>query len=193
MIILARVFQVALFGDLPLSVHGADPRFFLWVGLPGLIGSILFLLGITGLYLVQAPQAGKFGSVAYLLAFIGMSLALGGNWAYAFGSPYLASTAPSILDASFDSPEWGVFGAGFIYSYLIGGAGYLIFAISVIVARVVPIWIGFVMLLSMLLAAVLPVGIVGVPSIILNILMGIGPIFFGFWLWRASSQISIAR
>ncbi|MFQ5941976.1 MAG: hypothetical protein ACE5JF_00305 [Anaerolineales bacterium] len=190
MIILARVLQVALFGDLPLSAHGADPRFVLWVGMPGLIGSILFLLGITGLYAVQAPRAGKLGFVAFLLAFLGMSLALGGNWAYAFGSPYLASTAPSILDANFGSPEWGVFGAGFIYSYLTGGVGYLVFAASVTLARVVPLWIGLVMLLSMLSAAVLPVGTVGAPAILLNVLMGVGPILFGIWLWRTGRKIT---
>jgi len=189
-IILTRVAQVALFGDLPLSVYGADPRFLPLVGIPGLIGSILFLLGLIGLYAVQAPQAGKFGFVAFLLAFIGMSLALGGNWAYAFGSPYLASTAPALLDTDFDSLEWGVFGAGFLYSYLIGGVAYLVFAVSTILARVVPIWIGLVMLLSMLLAAVLPVDTVGAPSILLNVLMGLGPILFGFWLWRNGSEIS---
>ncbi len=188
MIILARVSQVALFGDLPLSVHGADPRFLPMVGIPGLIGSILFLLGLIGLYAVQAPQAGKLGFAAFLFAFFGMLLALGANWAYAFGSPYLASTAPALLDADFDSLEWGVFGVGFLYSYLIGGVGYLVFAVSTILARVVPIWIGLVMLLSMLLAAILPVGTVGAPSILLNVLMGIGPILFGFWLWRVGSQ-----
>ncbi len=189
-IILTRVSQVALFGDLPLSVYGADHRFLPLVGIPGLIGSILFLLGLIGLYAVQAPQAGKFGFAAFLFAFFGMSLALSANWAYAFGSPYLASTAPALLDTDFGSLEWGVFGAGFLYSYLIGGVAYLVFAVSTILARVVPIWIGLVMLLSMLLAAVLPVDTVGAPSILLNVLMGLGPILFGFWLWRTGSEIS---
>ena len=188
-IILTRVSQVALFGELPLSVHGADPRFLPLVGIPGLIGSVLFLLGLIGLYAVQAPQAGKFGFVAFSFAFFGMSLAVGANWAYAFGSPYLASTAPALLDSDFDSLEWGVFGAGFLYSYLIGGVGYLVFAVSTILARVVPIRMGLAMLLSMLLAAILPVGTVGAPSILLNVLMGIGPILFGIWLWRVGSHI----
>jgi hypothetical protein len=192
-IILTRVSQVALFGELPLSVHGTDPRFVPMVGIPGLIGSMLFLLGLIGLYAVQAPQAGKFGFAAFLLAFLGMSLALGANWAYAFGSPYLASTAPALLDADFDSLEWGVFGAGFLYSYLLGGLGYLVFAVSTFVARIVPLWIGLAMLLSMLLAAILPVGTVGAPSILLNVLMGIGPILFGVWLWRAGNQIPRAQ
>jgi len=41
----------------------------------------------------------------------------------------------------------------------------------------------------MLLAAVLPIGIVGLPSILLNVLMGIGPILFGFWLLREGGQM----
>lgn len=83
-IVLTRVSQVALFGDLPLSAHGTDPRFVPMVGIPGLIGSILFLLGLIGLYAIQAAQAGKFGFAAFLFAFFGMSLALGANWAYPF-------------------------------------------------------------------------------------------------------------
>ena len=181
-IILARVFQVALYGDLPLSIHAADRLFVPLVGIPGLIGSIFFLLGITGLYAYEAHAAGKFGMITFLLAFICMSLSLGANWTYAFGSPYLASTNAVILDTDFGDLAWGIFGTGFLYSYLLGALGYLAFCVATIFARVLPRWIGFFMLLSMILAGVLPVGTVGWPSIALNILMGSGPIVFGYHL-----------
>jgi hypothetical protein len=44
------------------------------------------------------------------------------------------------------------------------------------------------MLLSMLLAAVLPVSTDGAGAIVLNVLMGMGPILFGWHLWRVSPE-----
>ena len=186
MIVLARVMQVWLYGDSPLSAHGADTLFVPLVGIPALGGSVLFLLAVTGLYLYQAEKAGVFGFLTFLFAFAGISLSIGANWTYAFGSPYLASTAPALLDADFGHVSWGVFGKGFIYSYLLAGIGYLVFAVSTTIAGSIPRWIGVLMLLSMLLAAVLPISTDGAGAIVLNVLLGIGPIFFGWHLWRVS-------
>ena len=63
------------------------------------------------------------------------------------------------------------------YAFLIRASGLSSIGagVFIILARVVPFWIG----LLMLLAAVLPIGIVGVSSILLNVLMGIGPIILG--------------
>lgn len=186
MIVLARVMQVWLYGDSPLSAHGADRLFVPLVGIPALVGSVLFLLAVTGLYLYQAEKAGVFGFLSFLFAFAGISLSIGANWTYAFGSPYLASTAAALLDADFGHGSWGVFGQGFIYSYLLAGIGYLVFAVSTTIAGSIPRWIGILMLLSMLLAAVLPISTDGGGGIVLNALMAIGPIFFGWHLWRVS-------
>ena len=77
------------------------------------------------------------------------------------------------------------------YDFLIRASGLSSIGagVFIILARVVPFWIGLLMLLSMLLAAVLPTGIAGVASILLNGLMGIGPILFGFWLLREGGQM----
>ena len=186
MIILARVMQVWLFGDSPLSAHGTDGLFVPLVGMPGLVGSVLFLLAVTGLYLYQAENAGVFGFLSFLFAFAGISLSIGANWAYAFGSPYLASTVPGLLDANFSHETWGVFGKGFIYSYLLSGISYIVFAISTIITGSIPRWIGFLMLSSMVLAAVLPISTIGAGAIVLNVMLGIGPIVFGWYLWRVT-------
>ena len=192
LIILARVLQVALYGALPLSIHAAKPFFVPLVGIPGLLGTIFFLLGITGLYALQAREVGLLGLITYLLAFVGISLSIGANWTYAFGSPYLAFTNASILDTDFRDPVWGIFGTGFIYSYLLSAVGYLAFSAVTIFAGAVPRWIGIVMLASMSLAGVLPFGTVGWTAILLNILMGIGPIVFGYHLWRVE-EITFSR
>jgi hypothetical protein len=185
-IILTRVLQVWLYGDLPLSVHGSDDMFVTLVGIPGLIGSILFLMSTVGLYLFQADRFGKVGFLIFLFAFFGISFSVGANWTYAFGSPYLAGTAPEILDADFGDPAWGVFGIGFIYSYLSAAFGYILFSLWTVVVGIVPRWIGAIMLLSMPLAGILPVSTVGYSSILLNVLMGSGPIVSGWFMLKQS-------
>jgi len=186
MIVLARVMQLWLFGGSSLSVHGGRPLFVPLVGIPGLIGSILFLLAVTGLFLYQSESAGTLSLLAFLFAFVGISLSVGANWTYAFGSPFLASATPSVLDANFNNPVWGVFGKGFIYSYLLSGVGYLVFTVSVIVVGKVPRWIGIVMFSSMLGAALLPISTNGAGAIVVNVFLGMGPFIFGLYLWRES-------
>jgi hypothetical protein len=185
-IILTRVLQICLYGRLPLSVHGGDDLFVPFVGLPGLIGSILFLLSVVGLYLFQSDRSGIVGFLVFILAFIGISLSLGANWTYAFGSPYISATAPEILDTDFGDPVWGVFGKGFIYSYLFAALGYILFSLWTLIVGKVPRWIGVVMLVSMPLAGVLPFGTAETRAIMLNVLMGSGPMISGWFLIRQS-------
>lgn len=191
-IILTRALQVWLYGDLPLSVHGSDDMFVALVGIPGVIGSILFLMSTVGLYLFQADRSGMVGFALFLLAFFGISLSIGANWTYAFASPYLAGTAPEILDADFSDPAWGVFGSGFLYSYLLAALGYMLFSLWTIVVGKIPRWIGTVMLLSMPLAGILPISTVGYASVLLNVLMGSGPLVSGWFLLMQSRSARIA-
>jgi hypothetical protein len=125
-ILLARVFQVALFGSQPLSAQATSPFFLAALGFSGLIGSMGLTLGTIGLYARQAYRIGLPGLVAFLVAFIGLALSLGANWAYAFASPYLGDTAPSLLDTNFSEPAWGIFGTGFLISYLLGAVSWLL-------------------------------------------------------------------
>jgi hypothetical protein len=182
-VVLTRVLQVGLFGSQPLSIQALSPSFVIALGIPGLLGSICLSLGIIGLYARQAYRIGTLGLVVFLVAYVGLSLSLGANWAYAFASPYLGSTAPSLLDTSFSEPAWGVFGTGFLVSYLLGAISWLLMSVVTIIAAVLPRWVGSVMLAGMLLAAILPLGTLGLPAIILNLLLGLGPIVFGYALW----------
>lgn len=182
-IVLARVFQVGLFGSQPLSVQARSPYFVVALGIPGLVGSICLSLGVIGLYARQAQRVGIPGLLVFLVAYVGLSLSLGANWAYAFVSPYLGSTAPGLLDTGFSEARWGVLGEGFLVSYLAGGVGWLLMSGVTIVGGELPWWVGGVMLVSMVLAAFLPLGREGPAAVIVNVLMGLGPIVFGYALW----------
>jgi len=183
MIFLTRVSQVILFGSQPLSVQAASSLFVPLVGIPGLLGSIGFLIGIVGLYIRQAEDAGYFGLIAFIIAFVGISLSLGANWAYSFAAPYIESNNAVLLNTSFSDPGWGVLGIGFSLSYIWGGLGQIILGISTITAKVLPRWVGIILVTSIILAGIAPIETNGPSSIILNVLMGMGPIAFGYALW----------
>ena len=61
--------------------------------------SILFVVGITGLYARQAEQAGWFGLVAFLVLGLSWTLQSAFVFAEAFIAPPLAATAPEFVDA----------------------------------------------------------------------------------------------
>ena len=188
--IIARVCQVVLFGSQPLSVQAASPSFVAALGVPGLAGSVCLALGITGLYARQAYRIGIAGLFAFLIAYLGLSLSLGANWAYAFAAPHLARTAPNLLDTDFSETAWGVFGTGFAVSYILGAMSWLLMSVVALLAGVLPRWVGVVMLSSMLAAVVLPFGTLGPPAIALNFFLAMGPIAFGYALW---AQLGEAR
>ncbi len=182
--ILARVLQILLFGSQPLSVHASDARFFIALGLPGLLGSFGFLVCVIGLYARQADRAGWTGMLIFVIAFGGVSLSLGANWAYAFAAPYLARTDPSLLDLDFGDPRWGLFGSGFLASYLAGAIGWLLLGISTWWSRALPAWVGITMIVSLLLAGFAPLETSAPSGIILNVLLSAGPMAAGYALWR---------
>ena len=69
-----------------------------------------------------------------------------------------------------------------IIAFTVVGATLLMSAVMLI-AGTLPRWVGVVMLVSMLLAAILPLGTLGPPAILLNLLLATGPITFGYALW----------
>jgi hypothetical protein len=192
LIILARVLQVALYGDSPLAEHASASGFIPYVGLPGYAGGVLLLFGVVGLYARQYDRRRVFGLVAFVIAFIGISLSNDGNWLYAFGSPLLDALDPELLAQDFLDPRWGALGPAFLISYLAGGLGWFAMGLHTLLAGRLPRWVGIAMIVSMALAAFAPLGITGVQGIAKNVFLAAGPIVFGYALWgdlpRSRSQ-----
>jgi hypothetical protein len=187
-IILARVTQVALYGATPLSIHASKPAFVPAVGVPGYAGGALLLLGVIGLYACQARKLGTLGSAAFVVAFLGISLSSAANWSYAFASPLFARLDPQLLATDFLDERWGILGDAFLASYLAGGLGWLLLGVMTLVARVLPVWVGPTMVVTMALAAVVPIGTTGPGAILVNVLIAAGPISFGYALWSLDSN-----
>ena len=178
LIVLTRVAEVALFGDMPLSEQ-ATGRGFPLVGALGLAGSLLVYLLILGLYARIASRAGYFGLFAFLTAFVGTGLGLGMNWTYAFALTALAQTDPSFVDAGFP----GLLGTGIISAAGVGLLGWILMGLSSLRAGVLPRWPAGVLVASAILL-MLPFGSrTGFSGIATNALIAAGPAAFGYALW----------
>lgn len=99
-----------------------------------LIGGVLLLGGLVGLYARQAQPAGTLGVVAFLVTFAGTALFVGVIWILIFVAPSVAGVAPELLS---DSPA-GALGIGFTLSFVLGSLGWLLFGVVTLRAGVYP-------------------------------------------------------
>ena len=104
-----------LFVDVESSETATTTPYFL-VFFLYLLGAVLLLLGLVGLYASQSEAAGVLGLVGFLVAFLGTALLAGVLWFELFITPSLATRAPGLAEA-----ELGL--AGFILVFLLGVVG----------------------------------------------------------------------
>jgi hypothetical protein len=84
---------VGLEGD-DLALTAAMPA---WVPIRALevVGGLLIVLGLVGLYAHQAEAAGMLGLIGFAAAFVGSVLAVANTFVFAFVPPALVRAAPS--------------------------------------------------------------------------------------------------
>ena len=99
-----------------------------------LIGSVLLLVGLVGLYVRQSEASGILGLVGFAVAFLGSALVLGLVWATLFVGPFLANTAPAALDAE----PTGTLAVGFTLTFALSALGWLLFGLAALRARIYP-------------------------------------------------------
>ncbi len=99
-----------------------------------LLGAVLMLGGLVGLYAHQSEAAGPLGFAGFLVAFLGTVLMAGAVWTQAFVAPAIAEVAPEFLDGE----PGGLLGLGFMVSFGLAGLGWLLFGVASLRARVYP-------------------------------------------------------
>ena len=97
-----------------------------------LVGKVLILIGIVGLYLRQAKSAGRFGLVAFLIALTGTGLMIASDWSEVFIAPILQEVAPGLVETN--TPTLLI--VGFVINYFTETLGWLLFGIATFRARV---------------------------------------------------------
>jgi len=99
-----------------------------------LLGTVLLLVGLVGLYAGQSEAVGLLGLVGFLVSFLGNALVAGAVWEATFVVPWLAWEAPELLDEE----PMGWLALGFVLSYTLAGAGAILFGVATMRARVFP-------------------------------------------------------
>ncbi len=93
----------------------------------------MLALGLVGLHLRQAPEAGAFGLVGLAGALVGVLAMAGLLWNAWFVDPVLREQAPALLES-----EPALTAAGGLVSLLLYAVGLLLFALATLRAGVLP-------------------------------------------------------
>jgi hypothetical protein len=137
-----------------------------------LLGAILVLGGLVGLYARQSEQAGSLGLVGFLVTFLGMALVVGASWERAFTEPALAQVSPELLAQ--DPPGWVNF--GFILSFALASVGWLLFGVATLRAGVYPRAAAILLIVGALISFV--------PLPLTEVFLAVAIAWLGFDLFR---------
>jgi hypothetical protein len=153
-----------------LSVSATTPSY-AFSSLLYLLGGVLLLLGLVGLYTRQSGSSGTLGLVAFLVAFLGTALAVGATWAELFVAPTLAVEAPRILDAE----PTGMLALGFTLTFVVFlPLGWLLFGVASLRARIYPRAAAILLMVGAVIA--------GLPIPLTEIVLYVGVAWLGFVL-----------
>jgi hypothetical protein len=95
-------------------------------------GALLLTVGLPGVHLAQAERAGRFGTVAFLVALAGAALMISSDWNELFAGPAM------MLIPNFDKEFPPTLIAGFMLNYGVYTLGWLLYGVATLRARVVP-------------------------------------------------------
>jgi hypothetical protein len=142
-----------------------------------LLGGVLLLLGLVGLYIRQSGPSGILGLVAFLVAFLGTALAVGATWAELFVAPALAVEAPRVLDAELT----GMLTLGFTLTFVVFlPLGWLLFGVASFRAGIYPRAAAILLMVGAVIA--------GLPIPLTEIVLYVGVAWLGFVLFTERGE-----
>lgn len=173
-VIITRVIQIGIFDSISESKMISSDKFLI-IGILGLLGSLLIVLSISGSFTLLRNRLNIWGTIAYIIYYVGSLLGLGSNWAYAFATQQIARTSPDYVDAVYP----GLLGLGLQYSYVIAFIGMFLVAVIIIITKPLPRWVGIVMISSYLFMFIFGLSHRNFP-ILTNFMIAAGPMAFGY-------------
>lgn len=153
-----------------------------WIIVQGsFILAIAFItLGLVGLYVYQASQAGTLGLVAFALTFFGGMMAAGSSWSETFFGPWMAEEAPGLMGGD---PAGSVI-TGVLISYLLFALGWFLFGLASLQAKVLPRGASVLLMIGAVLF--LALGLIELPFA--SAVLGTAIAWLGSALWSGISQ-----
>src|ERR687890_2487521 len=150
-----------------------------------LLGLVLLVWGLIGIYTPQSRAAGTFGLWTFVFVFLGTALAAGNTWAEVFVWPTLAQIAPGMLSgAGFGSEAAMYIAVGINLSYPLFFLGLVLFAAATFWAGVFPRWIAVLLIISIPVTMFLDPTAGTFQESIGQILLGIAVATLGFYALR---------
>jgi hypothetical protein len=153
------------------------------------VGALFALLGLLGIFERQRDRFGSFGLIGFVLSLVGNAMFLGTGMITAFIWPMLADHAPAVVEPGgpiFEMPHSAL---AFALTAVILSAGYLLFGIAMLQARVFP-RLSVLMLVTGGILGMLPPHPVGVLPwgglVIGGVLYGGALVWMGSILWTQS-------
>ena len=113
-----------------------------------LLGLVLLLWGLIGIYGPQSRAAGTFGLWTFVFVFLATALAVGNVWAEVFVYPTIAQIAPAMLSGAGFETQAAYMSTGLSMSYPLFFLGLILFAAATFWARVYPRWIALLLVIS---------------------------------------------
>jgi hypothetical protein len=113
-----------------------------------LLGLVLLVWGLIGIYGPQSRAAGTFGLWTFVVVFLGTTLAAGNTWAEVFVYPTLTQLAPGMVPGGFTTEAAAYMSVGLTLSYPMFFLGLILFAAATFWARVYPRWIALLLIIS---------------------------------------------
>ncbi|GCE15382.1 hypothetical protein [Tengunoibacter tsumagoiensis] len=182
----------AALAAVPVFFTGEDPASSLaaTAALLRIIGDMLIVVGLPGVYSRQAQQAGLFGLIGFLFTFVYILIqGVVGDTVEAFILPFLASAAPSLVKGS---PPQGLV-IFFLVGGLLGVVGSVLLGVMTLRAKTVARWAGLPLIVGVVLSLTAPFlpPVVGTTGMVL-FLIGLAWLGFGVWLPRQpTSQLEL--
>jgi hypothetical protein len=143
-----------------------------------LAGFIVLMFALIAVYGVQASMAGRLGVAAFALAIVGTMMLAGDLWFEAFAVPWWAAgpgaqgltAQPSLIMA-----------LGALSSYFLFAAGWTLFGIASVRARMFPLPIAIAVIIG---------GIVGYKALLApgGIPLGIALVLLGIWIVKTTAR-----
>jgi hypothetical protein len=113
-----------------------------------LLGMVLLVWGLIGIYGPQSRAAGTFGLCTFVVVFLCTALAAGNTWAEVFVYPTLAQIAPEMLSGAGFETEAAYMSTGLSLSYPLFYLGLVLFVAATFWARVYPRWVALLLIIS---------------------------------------------
>lgn len=147
-----------------------------------LAGFIVLMFALIAIYGLQARMAGRLGVAAFALAIVGTMMLAGDLWFESFAVPWLAA-GPGAQGLT--SAPSAIMGLGAIASYILFAAGWVLFGIASVRARVFPLPLSIAIVLG---------GIAGYQALLApwGMSLGLALVVLGIWIVKTGERQSAA-